>query len=140
MSIKTKKPIYSNIPETLSIPVTIEYDGYFVISDNEINMYGVGDTVVEAEEDYKSIVLSYFEDLEENEYKLDGHLKGHLDYLREKLSDYIRNDSNKTIKIEPTTTGSTALKCGHETHWYSVVPNADIALTYLSWQTTTNVW
>jgi predicted RNase H-like HicB family nuclease len=102
MSIKIKKPIYSNIPKTLSIfniLVTIEYDGYFVISDNEINMYGVGDTVAEAEEDYKSIVLSYFEDLEENESKLDGHLKGHLDYLREKLSDYIRNDSNKTIKI-----------------------------------------
>ena len=102
MSIKIKKPIYSNILEILSIfgiPVTIEYDDYYTIIDTEINMYGVGDTVAEAEEDYKSVVLSYFEDLEENESKLDGHLKGHLDYLREKLSDYIRNDSNKTIKI-----------------------------------------
>jgi predicted RNase H-like HicB family nuclease len=64
----------------------MEFDEYYVISDNEINMYGVGDTIAEAEEDYKSVVLSYLEDLEENESKLDERLKGHLYYIREKLS------------------------------------------------------
>ncbi|MEK7400357.1 MAG: hypothetical protein AAB116_25710 [Candidatus Poribacteria bacterium] len=88
MSVKTK-PIYPDATETPSIfgiPVTIEFDEYYVISDNEINMYGVGDTIAEAEEDYKSVVLSYLEDLEENESKLGEHLKGHLYYIREKLS------------------------------------------------------
>jgi predicted RNase H-like HicB family nuclease len=83
------KSIYSDIAELTSIfgvPVTIEYDEYYVISDNEINMYGIGDTISEAEEDYKSVVLSYLEDLEENESRLDKRLKGHLEYLRDKLA------------------------------------------------------
>ena len=90
MSIKTK-PIHSDITETSSIfgiPVTIEFDEYYVVSDSEINMSGVGDTIAEAEEDYKSVILSYLEDLEENESRLGEHLKGHLYYLREKLADY----------------------------------------------------
>jgi predicted RNase H-like HicB family nuclease len=82
-----------NLTHIFGIPVTVEYDdsessNYFVISDNEINMYGVGDTVAEAEEDYKSVVLSYLEDLEINESKLGEKLKEHLSYLREKLSNY----------------------------------------------------
>ncbi len=71
------------------IPVTIEYDEYYTIIDSEINMFGVGDTIASAKEDYKSVVLSYLEGLEENESKLADNLKEHLYYLREKLADYI---------------------------------------------------
>lgn len=77
-----------DIPHIFGIPVVIEReDDSFTIVDYEINMYGVGDTLVEAEEDYKSVVLSYLEDLEINESKLGEYLKGHLYYLREKLSE-----------------------------------------------------
>jgi len=79
-------------PETTTIfgiPVTIEYDEYYTIIDSEINMFGVGDTIASAKEDYKSVVLSYLEGLEENESKLADNLKEHLYYLREKLADYI---------------------------------------------------
>jgi len=98
MAIKTKA-IYPEISTRIEnetatvssifgISVIIEHDDYFVISDNEINMYGVGDTVAEAEEDYKSVVISYLEDLEINESKLGEHLKEHLSYLRDKLSNH----------------------------------------------------
>jgi hypothetical protein len=89
-----------DVPHIFGIPVIIECeDDSFTIVDYEINMYGVGDTIVEAEEDYKSVVLSYLEDLEINESRLDERLKEHLYYLREKLSDYMKNDSNAKIKI-----------------------------------------
>jgi predicted RNase H-like HicB family nuclease len=80
---------HPEITTIFGIPVTIEYDEYYTVIDNEINIFGVGDTIAEAEEDYKSVVLSYFEDLEENESRLADNLKEHLFYLREKLADYI---------------------------------------------------
>ena len=68
------------------IPVTIQKEGdVFTVVDHEINMYGVGSTKEEAEEDYKSIVIEYFEDLEANENKIGENLKRDLDYLRMKL-------------------------------------------------------
>jgi|GEM_PF-4012194 len=67
------------------IPVTIEEDGdFFIVSDSEISKYGIGDTREEAIEDYKSVILEYFEILNENEEKLSEHLKRHLYYLRMK--------------------------------------------------------
>jgi len=67
------------------IPVVVSKDGdVFTVSDSEINMYGLGDTREEAEEDYKNTVLEYFDILNVNEHKLSENLKGHLYYLRSK--------------------------------------------------------
>ena len=44
------------------IPVEVaEDDGGWLVTDCVVNMYGVGDTVSEAVEDYKSVILEYFE-------------------------------------------------------------------------------
>ena len=67
------------------IPVIIEKeDDHFIVTDSEINMYGIGRTRKDAEEDYKSVILEYFEFLNENEGKLSDHLRRHLCYLRVK--------------------------------------------------------
>jgi len=73
------------------IPVIIEYDedGTIIITDDKINMYGVGDTITEAIKDYKSVVLSYFDDLKLNEKKLGQPLKTHLNYLKDRLKDMV---------------------------------------------------
>ena len=69
------------------IPVIIEYDedNTIIITDDIINMYGVGDTITEAIKDYKSVVLSYFDDLKLNEKKLGQPLKTHLNYLKDMI-------------------------------------------------------
>lgn len=60
----------------LGIPVTIDNEGgVFTVTDSEINMYGVGSNKEEAEEDYKSVVREYLEELSANEDKLSEDLK-----------------------------------------------------------------
>ena len=70
------------------IPVIVEQEGnLFTITDYEINMYGVGNSIEKAEEDYKSVVMSYLEDLNANEDQLSEQLKKHLYFLRERNNE-----------------------------------------------------
>lgn len=79
----------SDFREIFGIPVTVERDGdQFLVTDHEINMYGVGDTVEGAVEDYRSVVLEYFEILEERAERLSEHLMRHLRYLRTKAQHF----------------------------------------------------
>jgi prevent-host-death family protein len=66
-----------------SIPVHIRFDGdnYFV-SDEVLNLYGVGASVEEAREDYWTAVQEYYADLSANADSLVAYLQGHLDFLR----------------------------------------------------------
>ena len=78
------------------IPVVVEQEGnLFAITDYEINMYGVGNSIEDAEEDYESVVMSYLEDLNANEDQLSEQLKKHLYFLRERIeSSFINNKIN----------------------------------------------
>ena len=90
-------------PNILGIPVIIEKDGdIFIITDHEINMYGVGNTEEEAAEDYKSVVVEYFESLSASEKVLGENLKRHLYYLRAKLgqSDGCKSTQNASNSQE----------------------------------------
>ena len=65
------------------IPVTIEIDeGAIIVTDDEIHMYGIGNTLQEAIDDYKLCIALYLEELEESEERLGANLKQHLHYLR----------------------------------------------------------
>jgi len=65
------------------IPVRIQYDGerYFV-SDDLIDLYGVGSTLTEAREDYWLAAQDAYADLLANADKLAPHLQKQLEYLR----------------------------------------------------------
>jgi hypothetical protein len=65
------------------IPVHIRFDGdnYFV-SDEVLNLYGVGASVEEAREDYWTAVQEYYADLSANADSLVAYLQEHLDFLR----------------------------------------------------------
>lgn len=65
------------------IPVHIRYDGdrYF-ISDDVVDLYGVGATLAEARQDYWTAVQDYYADLSANADKLADSLKAHLAYLK----------------------------------------------------------
>ena len=66
-----------------SIPVRINYDeGHYFISDDIIDLYGVGRTIDEAKRDYWQAVQDAYADLSAHESRLAPHLKKQLDYLR----------------------------------------------------------
>ena len=66
------------------IPATVEIDeDAIIVTDYIVHMYGVGDTVQEAINDYKTSIKAYFAELQENEDRLGNNLKRHLYYLRE---------------------------------------------------------
>ncbi len=68
------------------IPVSIEKDeNNIVVTDYIIHMYGVGNDIQSAIEDYKISIKAYFEELEEEESNLGDNLRNQLCYLREKL-------------------------------------------------------
>lgn len=72
--------------DIFGIPVEIVKDeGSYSVTDCEVNMYGVGDTVAEAVEEYKSVVSEYLDNLERDKSILGKHLKQHLEYLRERM-------------------------------------------------------
>jgi hypothetical protein len=73
--------INGRLPE---IPTRVRYDGkrYFV-SDDLINLYGVGSTVEEAHQDYWTAVKGYYADLSANADHLVAYLKAHLAYLQD---------------------------------------------------------
>lgn len=70
------------------IPVSIEKDeDNIVVTDYIVHMYGVGNDIQSAIEDYKISIKEYFEELEEEENNLGDDLKQQLCYLREKLKE-----------------------------------------------------
>ena len=69
--------------EVHGIPVHIRFDGdnYFV-SDEVLNLYGVGASIEEAKEDYWTAVQEYYADLSANADSLVAYLQEHLDFLK----------------------------------------------------------
>jgi hypothetical protein len=75
--------------EIFGIPVITEKDeDQFIIMDDEINMYGVGDSIDEAIEDYKDVVEEYFQMLDSKHENLGPRLKEHWHYLRIRASHF----------------------------------------------------
>ena len=72
--------------EVHDIPVRIRFDGsqYFV-SDERLDLYGVGNSIDEAREDYCLAVQDYYADLSANAGHLARPLQEHLSYLRQVL-------------------------------------------------------
>jgi hypothetical protein len=68
------------------IPVRIRFDGaqYFV-SDERLDLYGVGASIDEAREDYEVAANEYYADLLQNADCLAQPLREHLAYLRQVL-------------------------------------------------------
>jgi len=54
----------------------------FIVEDEVIPLYGVGATPQEALEDYCSVVVEYYESLEEDENELGPSLRAQLEVLR----------------------------------------------------------
>ena len=76
------------IKSIFGIPVSIEKDeNNIVITDYIVNMYGVGNDIQSAIEDYKNSIKAYFEELKEEENNLGDDLKQQLNYLRKKLKE-----------------------------------------------------
>jgi len=62
---------------------TVDRDGDdYLITDEVIPMYGVGPTVEEAMDDYRSALVEYYDSLEEDADRLSEHLQEHLRLLR----------------------------------------------------------
>ncbi len=71
------------LSEVQGIPVTIRFtgQGYF-ISDDVFNLYGEGDTLEAARQDYRITVQEYRADLEAHADRLAPYLAEHLAQLR----------------------------------------------------------
>ena len=64
------------------VHITIEKDGnQFIVSDDKVDMFGVGGTIDEAKIDFELSLGEYYESLTEDEEHLHDHLKEHLSYL-----------------------------------------------------------
>ena len=57
-------------------------DNFFLLADEYIPLYGMGKTPKEAMNDYRSVVIEYYENLEKDANELDAELKHQLDILR----------------------------------------------------------
>lgn len=70
------------------ISVRIRFDGarYFV-SDERLDLYGVGASIEEAREDYEVAANDYYADLLQNAGRLAQPLREHLAYLRQALGE-----------------------------------------------------
>lgn len=58
-------------------------DSLFLVSDEQIPLYGTGKTLNGAMDDYRSAVIEYYEDLEKDADELNAQLKHQLDILRQ---------------------------------------------------------
>ena len=65
----------------ITVHICFDGDNYFV-SDEVLNLYGVGASLEEAKEDYWTAVQEYYADLSANADSLVAYLKEHLDFLR----------------------------------------------------------
>ncbi|MBI4532017.1 MAG: hypothetical protein HY709_10920, partial [Candidatus Latescibacteria bacterium] len=54
----------------------------YIVADDVIPLYGMGTTPVEAMEDYRSVMVEYYEDLEADATELAEPLKNQLEILR----------------------------------------------------------
>ena len=74
--------------EIHGIPVRIRFDGerYFV-TDDRLDLYGVGGAPAEAKLDYWLAVQDYYEDLAANADRLADRLQEHLTFLRHILDE-----------------------------------------------------
>jgi prevent-host-death family protein len=82
--------------EIHGIPVRIHYDqGRYFVSDDIIDLYGVGNTIEEARADYWLAVQEAYEDLSAHESRLSPHLQEQLAYLR-KIVDESAEQSSET--------------------------------------------
>jgi hypothetical protein len=57
-------------------------DNQFLVTDEFIPLYGIGATPEEAMEDYRSVVIEYYENLESDSEDLTTSLQGQLEILR----------------------------------------------------------
>ncbi len=58
-------------------------ENHYMVTDECIHLYGVGHTPQEAMDDYRSVVISYYENLEEEADELDAPLKHQLEILKQ---------------------------------------------------------
>jgi len=80
--------------EIHGIPVRIHYDqGRYFISDDIVDLYGVGTSIEEARADYWLAVQEAYEDLSTHEAQLSPHLKKQLDYLRQIVAKAVEPSS-----------------------------------------------
>ncbi len=73
------------IAQVLS-PTVAKDDGQFLVTDDLIPLYGVGLTPQEAMEDYRSVVVEWYESLEEDAEELTEPLQQQRDLLRQVFS------------------------------------------------------
>ena len=70
-------------------PIWIQVERYgngYLVTDENVNRHGVGDTIEDAQRDYEEILLSYFESLSRRQDRLSPRLKRHLEFLRDIIS------------------------------------------------------
>lgn len=71
------------IDEIHGIPVRIRLDADRVfVSDDQLDLYGVGDKLEEAKQDYWLAVQDYYADLSQHAEHLAEHMEEHLRFLR----------------------------------------------------------
>ncbi len=63
---------------------------HYLAMDNVIPLYGVGPTAREAMDDYRSVVVEYYESLEEGKSDLAEHLQEQLSLLRKIFAEPTR--------------------------------------------------
>lgn len=74
--------------EVHGMPVRVRFDGeHYCVSDEAIDLYGIGNTLAEARQDYWLAAQDYYADLSANADRLADHLKEHLAILREFFTD-----------------------------------------------------
>lgn len=73
------------IAEVLS-PTIGRSQGQFLVTDEVIPLYGVGPSPEEAMADYRSVVVEYYESLEEDAEELGRALREQLELLRQAFS------------------------------------------------------
>jgi prevent-host-death family protein len=65
------------------ISVRLRFDGErYWVSDNDLDLYGVGDTIEDARQDYWLAAQDYYADLSANADRLTSRLQVHLEILR----------------------------------------------------------
>lgn len=69
--------------EIRGIPVRMRFDGeYYCVSEDVLDLYGIGDTPEEARQDYWLAMQDYYADLSANADRLTERLQKHLAILR----------------------------------------------------------
>jgi len=76
----------AGIADILS-PAVGRTENQFLVADEHIPLYGVGATPEEAMDDYRSVVISYYESLEEDSSELNADLLCRLEILRQVLRE-----------------------------------------------------